>query len=68
MTTVTNISFNLRQIPRPDSHCKWGRCGGNLARDIDEDTRRPFIFCVQCGREHDLNGNLVQKIILSRRR
>ncbi len=58
MTTTTALDLSLTQMPKHDFRCKW--CGGNLAKDEDDEIRTLFLSCIQCGREHDLNGELVR--------
>ncbi len=70
MTTTTQLDLSLTPILSRNGHnfrCKHEHCHGNLAKDIDDDTRTPFLFCVQCNREHDMNGNLIPKFLGQRR-
>ncbi len=54
MTTATKLILNLDPTKRIiKTRCGW--CGGNLARDEDNE-----IQCIQCGRAHDKNGELVR--------
>ncbi len=57
MTTTTRLDLSLQMQPiKITKHCQ--KCHGNLALERDDDTRAPFLSCIQCGREHDLNGEL----------
>jgi len=54
MTTATNQAARIQFVVKPMFRC--GQCGGNVAWDRDEDGYE----CIQCGRPHDNNGNLIR--------
>ncbi len=61
MTTVAiKINLNLHVATQKiNTRCQWR--GGNLAKDEDG------LTCIQCDRPHDMNGNLIQRMIGKRR-
>jgi len=56
MTTTTH-PIKVDFLTRPIFRCRWGKCGGNVVWGDNEDG----YSCIQCGRAHDKNGNLIVK-------